>query len=227
MSKKPPRTSAPQPQSAEQTRRALIRAGLKLFGAQGYDGTSTREIAAAANANIGSIAYHFGGKEGLRTACAAFIAEAIQSVAGKALTADAGGPDAEAGAEARLELALDRMVGFVVAAPEAGEIVQFMLRELARPTTALDLIYNGVFEPIHKRLCEVWAEATGGEAESEHTRIMVFTMIGQIVYFRIARFVVLRRMGWVDIGPEEAAVIAAAAKSNLAAMLAADKDRTP
>ena len=33
------------PPSAEQTRRALIRAALKLFGTKGFDGTSTREIA--------------------------------------------------------------------------------------------------------------------------------------------------------------------------------------
>ena len=54
--------------SAEQTRKALVIAALKLFGTVGYDGASTREIAAAANANLGSIAYHFGGKEGLRLA---------------------------------------------------------------------------------------------------------------------------------------------------------------
>jgi AcrR family transcriptional regulator len=209
----------PLPPSAEQTRQALIRAALKLFGSKGFDGTSTREIAAAAKANIGSIAYHFGGKEGLRIACATFIVETIQSVAANALIADAGGPKGPVEAKARLELALERMVGFVVAAPEAGEIVQFLLRELAHPTAALDVIYNGVFEPVHKRLCQLWAEATGGEAESEHTKIMVFTMIGQVIYFRIGRFAVLRRMGWADIGPREAAAIIAAAKGNLAAML--------
>jgi AcrR family transcriptional regulator len=42
--------------TAEQTRTALVHAALKLFGRQGFDGTSTREIAAEAKANIGSIA---------------------------------------------------------------------------------------------------------------------------------------------------------------------------
>ena len=46
-------TSGPLPAS-DQTRLALIRAALKLFGAKGYEGASTREIAAAANANIGA-----------------------------------------------------------------------------------------------------------------------------------------------------------------------------
>src|SRR5262245_7666417 len=101
------------PPSAEQTRRALIRAALKLFGSKGFDGTSTREIAAAANANIGSIAYHFGGKEGLRAACASFIVETIQTIAAQALKLDAEGPRGEAAAIARLNIALERMVGFI------------------------------------------------------------------------------------------------------------------
>jgi AcrR family transcriptional regulator len=223
VNKKPP---APQP-SAEQTRQALIRAALKLFGSQGFDGTSTREIAAAANANIGSIAYHFGGKEGLRIACANFIVEAIQNVAAQALKGDAGAPQGEAAATARLNMAIERMVGFVVAAPEAGEIVQFVLRELAHPTAALDVIYNGVFEPTHKRLCEIWAEATGEDVDSDSTKITVFTMIGQVIYFRIGRVAVLRRMGWQDIGPKQAAAIVAVAKDNLAAVLAARRGNKP
>ena len=213
--------------SADLTRQALIRAALKLFGSKGYDGTSTREIAAAAKANIGSIAYHFGGKEGLRLACAGFIVETIQGIAGQALKADADEPKGAAQATMRLNLALERMVAFIVASPQAGEIVQFVLREMAHPTAALDAIYTGVFEPVHRRLCQIWAEATGDEAESERTRIAVFTMIGQVVYFRIARFAVLKRMGWDDIGPKEAAEIIAVAKDNLAAALAARKDRTP
>ncbi|TIW14367.1 MAG: TetR family transcriptional regulator, partial [Mesorhizobium sp.] len=71
--------------TADQTRAALVHAALKLFGRQGFDGTSTRQIAAEAKANIGSIAYHFGGKEGLRAAAADFIVETIQGIAGQAL----------------------------------------------------------------------------------------------------------------------------------------------
>ena len=48
-------------------------------------------------------------------------------------------------------------------------------------------------------------------------------MIGQVIYFRIGRDAVLRRMGWRDIGPREAAAITAIAKEKLAAMLAARK----
>ena len=216
--KNPRRETSP----AELTRAALVRAALKLFGRQGFDGTSTREIAAEAKANIGSIAYHFGGKEGLRTAAADYIVETIQTVAGQAF---GGGqsPTATSAEAARAQLfaVLERMVGFVVASPQAGEIVQFVLRELSHPTAALDRIYNGVFEPTHRRLCHLWEQATGEPAESERTRLTVFTLIGQLVYFRIGREAVMRRMGWHDIGAAEAAKIAAVATDNLSAILAA------
>ncbi|TPM35575.1 DUF1956 domain-containing protein [Mesorhizobium sp. B2-3-4] len=228
-----PKPSRRETSPAELTRAALVRAALKLFGRQGFDGTSTREIAAEAGANIGSIAYHFGGKEGLRAAAADFIVETIQAVAGQALGAGQapGGGQAAMGdpetARAQLFAALERMVGFVVASPEAGEIVQFVLRELSHPTAALDRIYDGVFAPTHRRLCQVWEQATGEPAESERTRLTVFTLIGQVIYFRIGREAVMRRMGWHDIGPAEAAKVVAVTTDNLGAILAARKGSTP
>jgi AcrR family transcriptional regulator len=222
-----PRRKAP-PSAADTTRAALVRAALKLFGRQGFDGTSTREIAAEAKANIGSIAYHFGGKEGLRAAAADYIVDTIQTIAGQAMgspqAATASDPEA---AQAQLFAALERMVTFIVASPQAGEIVQFVLRELSHPTAALDRIYDGVFEPTHRRLCLIWEQATGEPAESEATRLTVFTLIGQVIYFRIGREAVMRRMGWHDIGAAEAAKVVAATSGNLSAILAARKGQRP
>ena len=213
---------AGQASGPDQTRLALIRAALTQFGRVGYDGATTRDIAAEAKANIGSIAYHFGGKEGLHEACARHIVDTMQELARPVLTAlpDAGSlqPDQ---AEALLRLALERMAGFVIGQPEAGAIVSFILRELDRPTAALDTVYAGVFEPVHRRFCEVWAAATGEDAESDATKIRVFTLIGQVVYFRIGREAVRRRMGWDRVGEAETAQVVEAAQANLAAILAA------
>jgi len=223
-SQAPLRKTRPTQAGAEQTRAALIRAGLAHFGRSGFEGASTREIAAEAEANIGSIAYHFGGKEGLHAACAQHIVDAIREVAGPVLTELPDGARMEPDvAEAMLATMLQRMAGFVLARPEAGEFVSFILRELNRPTVALDAIYSGVFEPVHKRLCEVWAMATGSEAESDATKIRVFTLIGQIVYFRIGHEAVRRRMGWAAIGPDETAVVVNVLRENLSAIAAAKR----
>lgn len=213
---------------AEQTRASLVRAALKLFGTVGYDGASTREIAAAANANIGSIAYHFGGKEGLRLAVADHIVSLMHGLAARAAAEAPPMPATSSDmAEAQLQKMLERMLEFFVAAPEAGEIVPFVLREMSAPTEAFERIYGGVFEPLHRRFCGVWEIATGEPAESENTRISVFTVIGQVVYFRLAREAVKRRMGWRDIGPKEVSAIASVAGRNLkAAIEAGKKDRS-
>ena len=213
-------TSNPTP--ADHTRKALVLSALRLFGTQGFEGTSTREIAAAAKANIGSIAYHFGGKDGLRMAAADFIVETMEQVARPVLGAIdqslATGMTPEM-AEKQIIAVVERMVGFIVARPEAGEIVQFVLRELASPTPALDRIYSGLFEPIHMRLCRIWEQATGEPAESDRTKLTTFTMIGQVIYFRIGRLAVVRRMGWTEIGPGEAVQIIETVKNNVEAII--------
>jgi len=215
------KTRPPGKASPDGTRIALIEAGLRLFGMHGFDATSTRMIASEARANIGSIAYHFGGKEGLRDACAEHIVEMVRGVAAPFLAmASEATKDTEA-ATALLHRILDRMVRFLVAEPQGGVTAQFVLREMTRPTRALDIVYAGVFEPIHQTLCQLWAAATGAEAENEATRIDVFTMIGQVIYFRVGRVAVLRRMGWETIGPDEASAIIAATRRNLDAALAA------
>ena len=206
--------------SAESTRAALTEAGLKLFGEKGYAATSTREIAAKAKANIGSIAYHFGGKEALRDACAEHIVKTVRGFAEPTIMAAPLPADASA-AEEQLCAAIQRISGFLLASPETAGFVRFILRELQYPTTALDIIYHGVFEPVHKLLCRFWATATGEEAESEDVKIAVFTMIGQLVYFRIGREAVMRRLNWAELGQDETRKISQAVAVNIKAAIAA------
>jgi len=208
--------------SAEKTRAALIEAGLRLFGEKGFAATSTREIAAEAKSNIGSIAYHFGGKDALRDACAAHIVETVANVADPVLAAMPVPADPRE-AEAQLRRAIERMAGFLVAAPEVSSFVQFILREIQHPGPAFDIVYAGVIEKVHRRLCAVWAVASGGDPESDETKLAVFAMIGQTVYFRIAREAVQRRMGWRGIGAAEAGLITGTVLENALAALAVRK----
>ena len=54
----------------EETRLRIVTAALKLFGQLGFDGASTRDIAAAAGVNAPALQYYFDNKEGLYIACA-------------------------------------------------------------------------------------------------------------------------------------------------------------
>ncbi len=209
-------------ETALATRRALVLAALKLFGEKGFEATSTREIAAAAGANIGSISYHFGGKEGLHAACAEFIVDTMREAIGGVFDIEAADTATRlAPEEARRRLARlsGVMIGFLTARPEAEHIAPFILREMTHPSEALRTIYGQVIEPVHKRLCRVWADATGMAHDDPETLLSVFAMIGQVVYFRLAREIVLKRMGWTELGEAEAGEIASVLQRNLAAAI--------
>jgi AcrR family transcriptional regulator len=212
--------------SRRDTRAAIIEAAMRGFGEKGYAATSTREIAALADTNVASIAYHFGGKEGLRSACAGFIVELMQGVLQPAAL-EAPPPEDRAAARRMLAALVQRMVQFLMLEPRAGPVAGFIVREMAQPSDALDTIYEGVFEGVHRRACALWAAATGQEAESAAVRLAVFSTIGQVLYFHLGRPIVGRRMGWETIGRAEAGAVAEAVTRTLLARLDADADAAP
>lgn len=189
--------------SSEKTRAALIASGLHLFSQLGYAGASTRAIAGRAETNVASIAYHFGSKEGLRTACAEEVARLIGEAVGQA------GPQPVGPSQARAAIrsTLTRLAGFVLGGMAPPDAIGFMLRELAEEGPSVDLVYARMIEPSHRRLCVLWAVATGLAEESEQVRLAVFALMGQLFYFRIAEGIVRRRMRWQAYGPGEMAKI--------------------
>ena len=67
---------AGQASGPDQTRLALIRAALTQFGRVGYDGATTRDIAAEAKLTRGAMLYHFPTREALVEAAVAHIQQA-------------------------------------------------------------------------------------------------------------------------------------------------------
>lgn len=57
--------SGPPPNEENDSRKRLLQTALVLFAENGFDGVSTRDIAAKAQVNISLISYYFKGKEGL------------------------------------------------------------------------------------------------------------------------------------------------------------------
>lgn len=197
----------------------MIEAGLRLFGQQGFSATSIRQLATEAEANIAAIAYHFGNKDGLRLACAEEfgrrMAAAMSAVSGTGIaTAE--------DARAELHRRVRGMVGFLLGDRGTSEIVPFMLRELAEDGPGIDAVYTGFAEPTHRRLCALWAQATGTDPEADTTRLAAFSLIGQLMYFRIGRSIVARRMGWTTIDAPEIGQITDRISRNLDALLDSD-----
>lgn len=208
--------TTPAPPPPEGTRRALIEAGIRLFGSQGFAATSIRQLAAEADANVAAIAYHFGGKDGLRLACAEEFGRRITTAISQTQALTDPSPT-----EARnaLKAFIRTMATLVIGAKDAGDLVPFMLRELAEDGPGIDVVYQKFAEPAHRRLCSLWARATGEDPDNAAVRLAIFALIGQLFYFRIGRRVVTRRMGWTAFGPAEIDQIIQTIVGTLDAML--------
>ncbi len=117
--------------SGPETRERILEAACSLFAAHGYDGTSTRQVGAAAGANIGTIAYHFGGKEGLYHATLGRMYERVLAIDVPV--------DPDGGVEDRIRAVADRVWRHCRAEPDA---VRLLLRHvveygsLPRPVNA-------------------------------------------------------------------------------------------
>ncbi|AJY45967.1 CerR family C-terminal domain-containing protein [Martelella endophytica] len=206
-------------QGAAATRQAIIDTALRLFGEYGYNAVSTRKIAEHANANIGSIAYHFGGKPGLLRACALYVIEAAEESLGKGIL-DAI-PDDMLPEEARTDLihTVLLMVTPITGRDDAEAISTFMMRHLAQPSDAFDLIYDQYLAPLHKHLQQLLARAAHRDPESEETRVLTFTLLGQSMYFRLCRHIVRRSMHWESFGPAECSQVRAALEISINSLI--------
>ena len=211
--------------AGEKTRATLVRVALDLFGRKGYDATSTRDIAGAAGVNIAGIAYHFGGKAGLHRACGELVAEFL---AERLIELSAGDPaeDAALTAEAAaaiFETVIGGIARFMLAEPEAEAIARFMVREQMDPSPTFDILYERLIEPRHRRLCRLWAAATGEDPASEGSVIAVSALFGQVMFFRVGRATALRRLGWETIDAGNVEAIVAILTANTRAILAAHR----
>jgi TetR/AcrR family transcriptional regulator, regulator of cefoperazone and chloramphenicol sensitivity len=188
---------------AEVTRITLIDSAIRLFGERGYDAVSTRDIADLAAANIGSIAYHFGGKPGLRLACAQHVIGNISATVGSAFLK----PLPSLKPDEALDV-IERMMkvfcNFWLVSPNSQTFVNFILRELLVKGEVSELFYCNWMKPMHKRFCELFGIATGRDPESHEVKIAVFSFIGQVFHFRVGQPLIMRRLDWDELGDKEA-----------------------
>lgn len=187
---------------AEVTRTTLIESAIRLFAERGYDAVSTRDIADLAAANIGSIAYHFGGKPGLRLACAEHVIANISATVGPAFLR----PLPPLTPDQALDM-IERMMrvftNFWMVSEGSQSFVNFILREMLVKGEVSELFYSVWMKPMHKRFCELFGIATGRDPASHEVKIAVFSFIGQVFHFRVGQPLIMRRLEWDELGERE------------------------
>ena len=162
-----------------ETRQRLIDESLRLFAEHGFKGVSVRDIAAAAQANVAAVSYHFGSKQGLyRTIFETVLDEDEgrfrEQIGNVEMLLGRAGSD-----PALLAAAADILVSGVVGRLSRFERLRWfsvlVARELAFPGELFDLLYRRRTEPalavFSRILGAAWgapADSPAGSAERQH-----------------------------------------------------------
>lgn len=211
---------------SDQTKQDLIRAAFVNFAEKGFAATSTREIAAAAKTNIASINYHFGGKSGLRMACANAIVEQLYLLRSSAEPISL--PKELQEFETVFETAILHQAYIILALKESEPMIRFMLREAHEKGEVFDYVFENFFRPsfsILKGSMNASVKQAGGSIPEDLLKLTVFSVISQIAYFRIAEPLVLRVMNWSEYGENETTQILKVLQSNIRAILGAHTNK--
>lgn len=215
MEKKSPR--------GEQTRLRLIEEGGRLFARKGFDGVSTRDIAGACGVNLASIAYHFGGKEGLYHAVLEDILGNMQE-ASEPLVASVqqGIVEADGDADVLAKTTWQFIYDFLVWSLGNRQnywAVDFLQREILRGHDVLDRFYTSVIGPVYDAGSDLCHAASGNSLSREERVMQGHTLVSMCMGFVRAQHVVLRRMGWETFTPERACDVARSVASSALSML--------
>ena len=140
----------------EETRTRLLSAAAHLFAERGAARVTVRDICGRAHANVAAVNYHFGGKHGLYTAVMQSAVATMQATTDAARAAGDGQP-----AEARLRAYVGVFVARLMGSGRDTWIHQLMMREIADPTPALDMVVEQVLQPRMHVLCSIIGEIAG------------------------------------------------------------------
>jgi AcrR family transcriptional regulator len=173
-------------EAATDTQARLIDAASRLFAERGFQGTTIRDIAELAGANVASGHYHFGSKQDLYLEVArAQFAEVDTRLASRGAV-----PDDETLARASraelerfLALRVETMLEFFLGPPPAphGAI---MMREMCDPSDALPLIVRDFVLPAKAETMRLLSRLAPSLSRREIERC-AFSVVAQVYWYRL------------------------------------------
>jgi TetR/AcrR family transcriptional regulator, regulator of cefoperazone and chloramphenicol sensitivity len=166
----------------------ILKAAGEIFGREGFKAATIRRIADAADANIASINYHFGDKEGLYAA----VLEHLFQVGFSKFPADMG-VEPDAPPEVRLQAFLRNMFHRLLSNESWGGLSgRLIAREFLEPTPAFEPIIEKYIKPHKDILISIIAELIGNNPPQEILLPCALSIIGQCLYYALGAPVIKR-----------------------------------
>jgi TetR/AcrR family transcriptional regulator, regulator of cefoperazone and chloramphenicol sensitivity len=194
----------------DETRSKIIAAAIVLFGQLGFDGASTREIAARAGVNAPAVQYYFENKEGLYRACAESLADDAWAAFEPAVLHAQACLNRYASVDELIDslLAIQRAVmDHTFVKHSEPDQRPFFAREQNgdEPECGSIIMCERVRNPLNAVNLALLARITNIREDDPVTVVRMFSLYGQFFLFFIARKSTLSILGWDDIDEEKAA----------------------
>ena len=189
------------------TEERIIVAAIKVFADYPLQVATVRMIAQEAQINFSSITYHFKTKENLyQEVLRRFLNNVVQLLPS---------PDELAVQPLTPELARKELLAFVGQATDlmygnshTATFAKIILREHFSPSPFYEMLYKEFFSKvitwITARVCCLINVPENVDKEREAT-LITFSIIGQILGFRVGREMLIRRLGFTGFSTEEIA----------------------
>jgi TetR/AcrR family transcriptional regulator, regulator of cefoperazone and chloramphenicol sensitivity len=165
-----------------------------LFAKRGFYAVTVREITHAARCNLAAVNYHFGNKQNLYME----VFRCLWKPRAKRILTRF-----ESLLAAQKEMTLQDIVQAVAEAFIKGPLsdeerlrhFQLMIREMARPTEAFEMVIGDVIGPFHGKLVELIRPFMAREMGQMALLLYVQSIIGLVIHFNFARNPVMRVTG--------------------------------
>jgi AcrR family transcriptional regulator len=197
---------------------------MQLFGERGFEGASTRDIAASAGVNAPALQYYFDNKEGVYLACAERIVsrvwEHMSEVVERAERSLAEDPDESALIEMFCAIQ-GQIAEMMVRSLHTEQWRLFMAREQAGlgPLAGFQIVYEGVSKRINAVSGAIVGRLLGRPADDEETLIRTMALSGQLLFFQVLRRTALTALNWDAINAERLALLKRVIGEQTAALL--------
>jgi AcrR family transcriptional regulator len=197
----------------EETRARIVAAAMALFGERGYEGASTRDIAASAGVNAPALQYYFDNKEGVYLACAEHIVsrvwEHLSEVVERAERTLADDADDDALIEVFCDIQAKIADMMFAAQRKDNSWRLFMAREQAGlgPAGGFQIVNQRVNGRLYAVTSAIVGRLLGRPASDEETLIRTMALSGQQMYFHLMRRTALSKLNWDDINADRAALL--------------------
>ena len=157
----------------------LLNAAGEIFAEKGFTPATVREICQRAGANLAAVNYYFGDKERLYIEAvkhARRLRERQQPLPAWSIDT----PPAE-----KLRIFVTTLVRRIVGTDGAPWQLRLLIREIMEPTKACEELVQEAFRPDFQLLLSILNDLTGNTLPPHRLQQLGFSLIGQIVYYRV------------------------------------------